>query len=113
MTDRIFRRSDIILIVCLLAVSAAALLLTGLIKNGGRQVKLTYGDGTEIIRPLSEDARIDVESNGYHVHIVIEDGKAAFNASECPDHICEGYGQLSREGETAVCLPAKAFLIIL
>jgi len=54
----------------------------------------------------------DFESNGLTVHIEVRGGKAGFIRSECPDHICEGYGMLGQTGETAVCLPAKAVLTI-
>ena len=69
-------------------------------------------DGQSMEIDLSEDARYDVVSNGLNVHIVVKDGKAGFIESECPDHICEHYGMLSNENDTAVCMPAKAVLTI-
>ncbi len=38
------------------------------------------------------------------VHIEIKDGAARFVDSPCPDHICEGFGWLSNEDQTATCL---------
>ena len=46
------------------------------------------------------------------VHIQIKDGAARFVDSPCPDHICEGFGWLSNEDQTATCLPARAVLTI-
>ena len=40
------------------------------------------------------------------------DGAARFVDSPCPDHICEGFGWLSNEDQTATCLPARAVLTI-
>ena len=34
------------------------------------------------------------------------------DATPCPDHICEGYGWLSAEDQSATCLPARAVLTI-
>ena len=42
----------------------------------------------------------------------VKDGAARFIDSPCPDHICEGYGWLTLEDQTATCLPARAVLTI-
>ena len=47
------------------------------------------------------------------VHIKIQDGAARFVDSPCPDHICESFGWLSEEDQTATCLPARAVLSII
>ena len=46
------------------------------------------------------------------VHIEVKDGAARFVDSPCPDHICESFGWLSNEDQTATCLPARAVLTI-
>lgn len=50
----------------------------------------------------------------YAVPIILEirDGAICFHESVCPDHICENYGFLSREGETAVCMPNRTVLTL-
>ena len=53
-----------------------------------------------------------VDTGYYTVHIQIKDGAARFVDSPCPDHICEGFGWLSNEDQTATCLPARAVLTI-
>ena len=45
--------------------------------------------------------------------IRIQDGAARFVDSPCPDHICESFGWLSEEDQTATCLPARAVLSII
>lgn len=62
--------------------------------------------------PLTKDGIYDFESEGIRIHIMVRDGRAGFVRSECPEHICEGYGMLGQKGETAVCLPAKAVLTV-
>ena len=62
---------------------------------------------------LKENKRINLVSNGLNIHIEVKDGQAGFVESECPDHICEKTGRLGKEGDTAVCLPAKAMLQII
>ena len=70
-------------------------------------------DGTQLRDiPLDEDRRYDIESNGYTIHLEVKDRTIAFVDSPCPDHICENYGWLGREGDWAACLPARAALSI-
>ena len=61
---------------------------------------------------LDNDATYDVDTGYYTVHIEVKDGAARFVDSPCPDHICESFGWLSAEDQTATCLPARAVLTI-
>ena len=62
--------------------------------------------------PLTKDATYDVDTGYLTVHIQVQDGAARFVDSPCPDHICEHYGWLREEDQTATCLPARAVLTI-
>ena len=46
------------------------------------------------------------------VTIQVEKGKIYFLTADCSDKICVNTGILSKEGDTAVCLPAKAVISI-
>ena len=78
------------------------------------EAELTYGDANTVL-PLSlaKDAVYDVDTGYLTVHIKIQDGAARFVDSPCPDHICESFGWLSEEDQTATCLPARAVLSII
>ena len=57
--------------------------------------ELIYGDSnTRLTFPLEKDADYAVDT-------------------PCPDHICESFGWLSEEDQTATCLPARAVLSII
>ena len=60
-----------------------------------------------------ENQLIDLEER-YSVPVTLEirDGAICFAHSVCPDHICENYGFISREGETAVCMPNRTALTV-
>ena len=76
--------------------------------------ELIYGDSnTKLTFPLEKDADYDVDTGYLTVHIKIQDGAARFVDSPCPDHICESFGWLSEEDQTATCLPARAVLSII
>ena len=77
------------------------------------KAQLVYGDDSTVLDlPLETDARYDVDTGYLTVHIEVKDGAARFVDSPCPDHICEGYGWISLEDQTATCLPARAVLTI-
>ena len=74
---------------------------------------LTYGDANTVLDiPLNKDATYDVDTGYLTVHIQVQDRAARFVDSPCPDHICEHYGWLQEEDQTATCLPARAVLTI-
>ena len=77
------------------------------------QAQLTYGDDNAVMDiSLDEDATYDVDTGYYTVHIEVNDRAARFIDSPCPDHICENYGWISMEDQTAICAPAHAVLMI-
>ncbi|MBQ8524361.1 MAG: NusG domain II-containing protein [Clostridia bacterium] len=67
---------------------------------------------TRTVLPLSEDTEFDITSNGIDLHIVVENGKARVESSDCPDKICVHRGEISKSGQSAVCVPARLSLVI-
>ena len=63
--------------------------------------------------PLDRDQRYDLDTGYYTIHLEVKGGKIAFVDSPCPDHVCEGYGWLGKDGDWAACLPAKATVTVL
>lgn len=99
----------------ILAAAAALFLLRAAGKDPERPLKaqLVYGDDSTVLDlPLDVNQRYDVDTGYLTVHIEIKDGAARFVDSPCPDHICEGYGWLTLEDQTATCLPARAVLTL-
>ena len=77
------------------------------------KAQLTYGDSNTVMDiSLDEDGTYDVDTGYYTVHIEVKDRAARFINSPCPDHICENYGWISMEDQTAICAPAHAVLMI-
>lgn len=77
------------------------------------EAELIYGDNNTVLTfPLTQDKIYDVDTGYLTVHIEVKDGSARFVDSPCPDHVCEGFGWLSEEDQTATCLPARAVLTI-
>lgn len=56
---------------------------------------------------------IDIDTEYGHNKIEIGDGKARIIESDCPDHLCERQGWISKPGHIAVCLPNRLFIEII
>ena len=111
MKDKKGMKANLIFAAVLLAVAAVLFLfLRG--RAAGAVAVLTYGDaGQRMEIPLDRDQRYD--TGYYTIHLEVKGGKIAFVDSPCPDHVCEGYGWLGKDGDWAACLPAKATVTVL
>ena len=63
---------------------------------------------------------ISLEENTIHtitegkivVTLEVKDGRIRFIDSKCPDHLCEGFGFIQHEDESAICMPAGVAVLI-
>lgn len=94
---------DLILILSLLAVALIALGIARAAAKEGTRVAVIVDNVTIAEYPLSADGE-HLLLGGKNT-LVIEDGEAYMRESQCPDHLCERYGRISRSGERIVCLP--------
>lgn len=81
-------------------------------RPAGGQARLTFAGGATYTIPLGQDARLSFDDGVLPVTVQVANGRVRFVDSVCPDHLCEGFGWLFRQGQTAICLPAGAFLEI-
>lgn len=101
------RKADIVLVLVLLLVAAAAgIFMLAVRDTGGEAVVLR--DGQEVLRlPLSEDAEEVITEGEDSNTVVIRDGTASVTQANCPDKVCVHTGEIRYEGQTIVCLPHK------
>lgn len=89
---------------------AAALLLFGLLNSGGeagKQVVVETPGQPAMTYLLDQPRTLTVTGrDGLSLTIEIADGCVRVTGSDCPDHVCEHSGALSRGGQSAVCVPA-------
>ena len=106
--------TNILFAAVVLAIAAVLLAVRSRSATGGKlAAQLIYGDNNAVLDiPLDKAETYSVDTGYYTVHIEVKDGSARFIESPCPDHICEGFGWLSAEDQTATCLPARAVLTI-
>ena len=103
------RRGDLILAAALLLLSAAAGILT-LVIRPEPACALVRVNGTEIARlPLDQDGTYRIGSGNT---IEISDGKVRMIYADCPDKICVRTGEISAIGQSIVCAPHRVVITI-
>ena len=99
------RKGDLLLL-------AGALLLAGILylclrPGGAGAWAVVTEDGRETARyPLSEERTVTLGEDDYNV-LRISGGAAAVIEANCGDNTCVRMGEISREGESIVCLPHR------
>ena len=96
-------RLDIIIIAAILLASLALLLVMTLLREEGATVVVEIDGVTVATYSLFENGEYSL--NGGTNVLVIENGQAYLNYSDCPDHTCEKTGKIQYVGQTIVCLP--------
>lgn len=83
-------------------------------KPSGAAAVVSFADKREQMQIfLSENKTYTfVGDNEIPVTLKVQDGSIQFVDSQCPDHICEGVGKLSSQGQSAVCMPAGVSVTI-
>ena len=116
--SRGMRIRKIVGIVVLVAVvlAAAALLFVLYRANAPKAEPLVavvdFGDGITETIPLDEDHDYLYDVGDYIVHLQVKDGAIAFLDSQCPDHVCEQFGWLDKDGAWAACVPAGVYVVV-
>ena len=106
--DAFFKIGDVVLIALMILLAAfTALYFAG--REDSTVVSVRTETGTRYY-DLDSDAVIDIESGGHKMKLVISDGYAHVEDSDCPDKICEATGKIGKDGGTIVCVPAKVII---
>ena len=108
---RLFAKCDVILILAILLAGAILFYVQG---NGREEPSyaLISSSGHEDIRVnLGLDKKFPLPWNE-NVIFIVENGRVAFLASDCPDQICVNTGFIGHSGRRAVCLPNRVAVFI-
>ena len=76
------------------------------------EATVDFGDGITETLPLDTDHDYVYDVGNYVVHLQVKDGAIAFLDSQCPDHVCEQFGWLAKDGAWAACIPAGVYVVV-
>ena len=81
-------------------------------KESGLEAIVDFGNGVTETLSLDTDHDYVYDVGDYVVHLQVKDGAIAFLDSQCPDHVCEQFGWLDKDGAWAACIPAGVYVIV-
>ena len=106
-------RINIAVIIVILAVLGIAYLVVFLAFSKPGDMISVEKDGKIIgYYSLSENQMIPIEDDDNSNLLIIESGKAHMEEASCPDHLCIMQGEISKAGETIVCLPNRVVVTV-
>ena len=79
----------------------------GLSRSAGEGYLLIQDQDGESVYSLDQDRVIEIEGPVGESVIVIENGTARFEHSDCRDDLCVLMGSIDEAGEWAACLPNR------
>lgn len=77
------------------------------------KLQIRLGDKIYATYSLAQNRTIDIQGPIGITRIVINNGKARFVNSPCPNQYCVHQGWLSHQGQAAICLPNQVSLELL
>jgi len=113
----LFKKSDIVLIIILLAATFALLFVFTLntTKSNDNLFAAVYADGELFGRfPLNSDAEIEIlDSSGKLTNVLVTaNGQASVVFADCPDKLCQRSGKISSKTQIIACLPNRVVIEI-
>jgi hypothetical protein len=110
-----FKKTDVIIIVSLIAAAAIIFCLSLIKSDAGVPGRAQIYYYSELVKSIDLHANVNETFSlpqNENVVFKVSDGYIWFEKSDCPDKICINSGKLSRPGQSAACLPNAIVLKI-
>lgn len=78
----------------------------------GRQVVVEQGGRLVFAAPLRTDRKVTLAGPHGETVVAIRNGRAGIVEASCPNKVCMGMGEVSRQGEIVACVPNGLLLHI-
>ncbi|MBE6824173.1 MAG: NusG domain II-containing protein [Ruminococcaceae bacterium] len=105
-----FSMFDIVII--LVAIVASVIALVSQLNSNSSNLSCVVRVEGEVVRtvelnPFDDELTLYEVKGEFPVTIVIESDSVYVKSASCPDKLCEHTGEITRAGQSIVCLPAK------
>ncbi len=113
MNIKFLRKGDIAVIAVIIIVAAVFALWSNSKSEAVQAVITVDGEIVETVNLVSIKEKITIiPATSPRVVITAENGEIRFEEAECEDKLCIACGNLSKHGDTAVCLPSKTVITV-
>lgn len=100
------------LICGLVIVAGLCLLIFSSGKNQGSQIEIYVDGNLHGVYALSKDEQIDIQSKYGENTVLIRNGNVSVVQSSCKDKLEINAGEISRRGESLICLPNRLVITV-
>lgn len=113
MNIKFIKKGDIAIIAAIILAAAVFMLWCNSKTESVQAVITVDGEIIETVDLGNIKEKITViPATNPRVVITAENGKIRFESAECEDKLCVACGNLSKHGDTAVCLPSKTVITV-
>lgn len=107
------KRKDIMLIVGIFILALGGFGILRMTQKEGNTVVVTI-DGEKVYETvLSKEQVYEIPVKEGKNVLEIKDGSARMKEADCPDQVCRKHKEITKSGETIVCLPHKVVIEVL
>lgn len=99
------KKGDIIALLCIILIAAASAALL-FFRGGGATVTVKQDNKTVYSGSINEDTRVELSGNT----VTVKDGRVYMEWADCKNQICVHTGEISKTGESIICLPNKVIV---
>lgn len=107
-----FKKADIILAAVLIVIGLAMSYFLSFGTSSGHELVISCNGERFGSYSLLEDREVVIERNGHINKVTISDGIVSMSFSDCKGQDCVKQADISKTGETIICLPNKIVLEI-
>lgn len=110
----LFKKKDIYIILAVVLLIFMSFILYRYMSGEAGSIAVVTVNGERIGEyPLAVDCTVKINGwNGGELEMIIADGKADMEASDCPDRICVKHRPIGRVGESIICLPNRVVITV-
>ena len=103
------KKNDFILIIAVIFIALSAFFVLRFTTDDGQRVVVKVDGEVYGTYDLREDNVIDIGGTNT---LVIKDNKAHMDDATCPDKLCIKQKEISKDGESILCLPNKVIVTV-
>lgn len=115
MKNKVLKKGDIILAVCLIIFCVILFLGIYIFNHNDGNVAQIEVDGKVVANlPLDEDAVYEIKKDDVVTNkVIISNGKVSMDFADCRDQICVNHKEITKTNESIICLPNKVIVTVI
>ncbi len=99
------KKRDVILLISVALIAVSLCLIFAMSRQSGHTATVTVNGKETGKYPLKTNTKVDIKSKNGVNRLVIENGSAYIEYADCPNQTCVNHKEISKKGESIICIP--------